>query len=108
MGKKERPKWTKELARAALRDLEVNKLEVILVPAPSKRFDSHSVRTVVNKNPEWYRELFERRGKSWVKRCRVIKALKRVEQGCIRSNGYEKEILNVIWPVRKKLGMPRS
>lgn len=47
--------------RAALRDMldELNcqRLEVGLIPAPEQRHMGHAVRAVFQRNPDWYRDL---------------------------------------------------
>lgn len=51
------PKHLRE-ALAWMRDeLDLERLEVTLVPAPDQRHCGHMVRAVVGQNPEWYRDL---------------------------------------------------
>lgn len=68
-----------DTAAALLDDLRTFALEVILVPAPDPHFLSHAIRVVVNRNPEWYRNLW------WseyaVKRCHLVAALERLADG---------------------------
>ena len=48
---------TSALAAYLLADLESNRLEVALVPAPSPRHECHAIRVAVSRNPAWYRRL---------------------------------------------------
>lgn len=42
---------------ALLAELESNRLEVAIVPAPHPRHSLHGVRVAVSRNPTWYRRL---------------------------------------------------
>lgn len=53
-----------------LKQLQREKLKVILVDAPRKMFEGHKIRVATNSNPEWYRELY--RNNKHLKRDRVI------------------------------------
>ena len=39
-------------------NLEKNKLQVILTPAPEPKHQCHKIRVVETQNPSWYRELY--------------------------------------------------
>jgi hypothetical protein len=41
-----------------LGELESNRLEVILVPAPDPKHTGHMIRAVENRNPGWYSNLY--------------------------------------------------
>ena len=40
------------------KDLDANKLSVVLVPAPRQLFSGHKVRATECLNPGWYSELY--------------------------------------------------
>jgi len=97
-------RWaTKEeraLAARGLAELEVERLRIVLTPAPSPSFANHKVRTVESRNPKWYERFvagrWDRRG-CQVKRARVERALKRVAiTGIVRRNGYEAALLKLL------------
>ena len=51
-----------ELRAAAARlaaELAEQRLEVVLIPAPTPRHPLHQVRVATTRNPEWYRRLCE-------------------------------------------------
>lgn len=84
------------LANAALEELSVRRLQVVLVPAPEAHFSGHMVRAVENRNPEWYRDLIGGYPEGFVKRCRIEKALRRVVMGRVRGNGWERRLLPIL------------
>jgi len=91
----------KLVAGLALMDLEVHRNSIILVPAPHKNFDGHKIRVQESQNPMWYRAFGSTYWRTLrhfnLKRCRVIRALKRVyEKGLVRRNGYERLLLPVL------------
>jgi hypothetical protein len=45
-------------AQTMLHELDVNWLDVILTPAPEPMHENHMIRSVGNRNPEWYRRYF--------------------------------------------------
>ncbi len=72
-----------------LGELEQQKLEVVLLPAPDPQHQSHMIRAKENTNPEWYQILCSnyprnRRSRtdkytdSYIKRDRIIKCLNRL------------------------------
>jgi hypothetical protein len=88
-----------ELARQGLRDLDEFRNQIMLVPAPEKNFDSHKIRVVASRNPDWYIAFGARfwRGREFhLKRSRVERALERVVSGKVRGNGYEKDLLECL------------
>jgi hypothetical protein len=89
-----------ELARQGLRDLEEFRNQIMLVPAPEKNFDSHKIRVVASRNPDWYvgfgKRYWNGPRRFGLKRSRVERALKRVVSGKIRGNGYEKDLLECL------------
>src|SRR3989344_432562 len=64
-------------ARTLIDDLQSNNLEVILIPTPDPKHSTHKIRQVVNKNPGWYCELFQKHYPNF-RRDRSIKALVRI------------------------------
>jgi hypothetical protein len=97
-----------DLASLALRDLELNRNKIILVPAPEKNFDSHKIRRVESRNPAWYisfsRPYWNGLRSFQLKRARVVKALTRVALGWVRGNGYEKLLLDFLKANRGMVG----
>ncbi|MHC1701778.1 MAG: hypothetical protein AB9900_12555 [Humidesulfovibrio sp.] len=83
--------------RLMLQDLECERLEVILVPAPERRVHRwQAVRAVFSRNPDWYRELaatFQRtrrvrtarKSDPRFKRADVVDVLQRLLSGGTRS-----------------------
>lgn len=61
-----------------LEDLEKNKLEVVLIPAPQPKFEGHMIRVAINSNSHWYKQLYH--SKNHVKRQRCINALERIAE----------------------------
>ncbi len=59
---RELPKRLEEIfseeARILYHELESNRLEVTLIPAPDPQFQGHKIRYVENTNPGWYRNLY--------------------------------------------------
>ena len=45
------------MVKRMLMQLQLEKLEVMLMPAPEQRYPGHMVRTARNRNPYWYRKL---------------------------------------------------
>lgn len=93
------------LAKRALEELSTQFNRIGFAPAPSKNFDSHQIRVIESRNPEWYIAFgknFWRGPRQFdLKRSRVEKALKRVASGRVRGNGYERELLPFLaerWP----------
>jgi hypothetical protein len=89
-----------ELASRAIRDLEVNRNKIVLVPAPEPHFDSHKIRRIESRNPGWYiafsRPYWKSLRSFQLKRWRVVKALTRVALGWVRGNGYENILLDFL------------
>lgn len=46
----------RETAAYMARELEENRLVVVLIPAPIKKHPGHKIRAVESRNPAWYRE----------------------------------------------------
>ena len=91
----------KRAAARALCDLETQRNRIELVPAPDPHFAGHKVRIQAEQNPRWYREFglsYWRSKRSFqLKRCRVERALSRVEEtGIVRRNGYEVDLLKLL------------
>lgn len=73
-----------------LQELRERYLSVVLIPAPEPQYCEHKIRSVEQKNPQWYRDLwhshaYRRRGKKWrtkvdstIKRTRVQRALEHI------------------------------
>ena len=92
----------KGLARHALKTLERERLVVSLAPAPDPHFEGHKIRVVDCRNPSWYRGFAEKH-QLRIKRIRVIRALRRVvDQGRVRGNGYERELLEIFKELRNE------
>ncbi|MBI5871883.1 hypothetical protein HZB88_02255 [archaeon] len=74
------PEYIKEAfrqdAELLLYELKINKLEVILIPAPTPQHSGHKIRAVQNKNPYWYSKLYHTY--NHFRRDRSIRALKRI------------------------------
>lgn len=76
-----------------LQELRERYLRVILTPAPEPQYCGHKIRSVEQRNPQWYRDLwhthaYRRRGKKWrtkidsiIKRIRVQRALEHIIKG---------------------------
>ncbi|MFZ5391683.1 MAG: hypothetical protein ACOZAR_00630 [Patescibacteria group bacterium] len=67
-----------DMAQYLLDNLNSQRLEVELVPAPEPKFDSHKIRFVRQSNPEWYREIYH--GNNNVRRDRSCLALRRISK----------------------------
>jgi hypothetical protein len=66
-------------AKGLLKELEDNKLQIGLVPAPEPKHSSHMIRVVLQSNPFWYSNLYQ---DYWnFRRDRSLKALKRLAEG---------------------------
>src|SRR3989338_11592644 len=99
-----------EEAGDMLKELKDNRLEVVLIPAPSPRFEGHKVRAVQNRNPEWYSRLYN--SHSSFRRELCINAMKRIlddKDGTFRKSPYKyecmirKEILKRLYPKCREL-----
>ena len=97
----------RRLAETALRELDESRLDVVLVPAPRQAHEGHCIRVVQDRNPAWYQE-FALRGRCWVKRARVVRALQRVVEGWVRPNSYACELLEVLDADEGKAGQSRK
>ena len=51
------PPELRQAVASMLEELECFRLQVALIPAPEQRHCGHSVRTVFQANPGWYRDL---------------------------------------------------
>jgi len=58
-------------------DLQSQNLQVILIPAPEPMFQGHMIRSVNNRNPKWYRNLYADHSVS--RRC-TLQSLKRISE----------------------------
>ena len=81
--------------RHMLYELEYNRLEVLLVPAPDPAHVGHMVRMVEHCNVDWYRELcgmyksnrnsrkgrFNKHGDTKIKRQHILSVLRRMANG---------------------------
>ena len=85
----------RKAAESALEEMDRDRLDVCLAVAPRQTHEGHVIRTVSSRNPEWYRE-FALRGRCWVKRKRVVKALELIAAGWLRSNSYAQAVLDAI------------
>jgi len=68
-----------------LNDLQSQSLQVVLIPAPIKMHSGHMIRSVDNRNPKWYRDLYANFGVS--RRC-TLRSLKRLSEWKISSRSY--------------------
>ncbi len=64
-------------------ELKRFKPEVILVSAPQPRFEGHKIRMAVNRNPDWYSDLYWKR--SNFRRDLSLRALDRIRNETDRS-----------------------
>lgn len=65
-------------AKYLLNDLHQYKLQVALFPAPKPKHECHMIRVAINKNPEWYKELYH--SKNHIRRKSCINALERISK----------------------------
>jgi hypothetical protein len=65
-----------DYARFLYYDLESNKLDVVLVPAPDPKHCNHMIRKAINNNPQWYSDLYW--SNKHFRRDRSINALERI------------------------------
>lgn len=96
---------TRAVAACLLADLEGNRLEVALVPAPQPRHECHAVRVAVSRNPTWYRRLCaafpssRRRAKALpdtrIRRRDVLSLLSRLATGRPVRSRYAAEIARI-------------
>lgn len=101
------PEHLLPVLKAMLVELNSTRLEVVLCPAQEARHCGHKVRTVVSRNPWWYREICSRypsRSKShkrcpWkhtrVKRKRILEALEKMSEGFHSHSSFEDDILEM-------------
>lgn len=89
------------------RQLQANRLQVVLAPAPQPQFSGHQVRLVEGRNPAWYRELCaeypsrrsrpRRRGPGYmdtaIKRRHVLRALREIERGGAFASEYARRLM---------------
>lgn len=90
---------------ALLAELESNRLEVALVPAPRPRHECHAVRVAVSKNPAWYRRLCaafpssRRRSRSLpdtrIRRASVVSLLSRLASGAPVRSRYAEHLARI-------------
>lgn len=67
-----------EQANCLYYDLLANRLEVILIPAPEPQYSGHMIRSVQNRNPKWYRDLYW--SYNHFRRDRSLRALDRIRK----------------------------
>ena len=72
---KEIRKYFTEHAKILYEELNYNKLEVVLVPAPEPYTERNKIRVVSNRPPAWYSEIYYQLTKS---RRLTLKALERI------------------------------
>lgn len=88
-----------------LAELEGNRLEVALVPAPRPSHEGHAVRVAVSRNPAWYRRLCaifpssRRRAKSLpdtrVRRANIAAVLSRLAAGAPVRSRYAAHLVKI-------------
>lgn len=66
-----------QAAQDLILDLTTNRLHVILTEAPEQMFEGHMVRTVMEHNIDWWKDLYANYGKKLDKKG-FIDALKRI------------------------------
>ncbi len=71
--------YFREEAGFLLHDLEENRLEVVLIPAPEPMHRGHKIRAVQNSNPDWYRSLYWEKPRIY--RYLSLPSLKRIAEG---------------------------
>ena len=72
-----------------LTEMEVNQLEVILIPTPEQKHVGHMIRQATNRNPEWYQ------GKGLNRKLAKI-ALNRIRFGLPLSSQTDHKILEIV------------
>lgn len=89
-----------------LKELDDFYLNVKLTKASEPMFLNHKIRSVENKNPEWYQELCskyprnrrnrnEKYTDSYINRKRVINCLKRLIQGKFSNYKYKDDLIEI-------------
>src|SRR3989338_7794172 len=75
------PTWGyfREDAKILLHELEENRLEVVLIPAPDPQHHGHKIRAVQNSNPSWYRTLYWEKPRIY--RYLSLPSLQRIAEG---------------------------
>ncbi len=71
-------KYFKEEAKFLYHHLELNKLKIILIPAPEQKHCGHKIRVVDQSNPEWYSELYQ--SLAHFRRDRSLRSLQRISK----------------------------
>ena len=71
-------KYFSDVANFLHSDLSAKRLYVVLIDAPYPRFEGHKIRSVVSRNPEWYRRMHQ--GNPNLKRKRSLSSLERISQ----------------------------
>lgn len=97
-----------EILEEMLAELESQRLEVTLAPAPSPAYEGHMIRVCNDKNTDWYRRLCGtfpsgrvRRNTHFdtkIKRRFVVRVLERMASG-EKPNSY---IADYIWDLAKR------
>ncbi len=87
------PLLVRQMARDMRRELITSRKLVILIPAPKPKFEGHQIRSVVEENPDWYRQFMalhtwmrtnkkgERRQQCSYDRCHILRSLARIAGG---------------------------
>ena len=87
-------------ARYLLERLNVERLVVVLAPAPRQMHPGHMIRVVENENPIWYRELVESHKN--FRRDLSIGALERITLGKDKDYESGKEVMQDYIRVKKR------
>ena len=103
-----------EAAAFMLKDLEQNRLEVVLIPAPDPRFQDHQIRAVEGMNPDWYRDLCHShqvrrtrprqsfKSDTAIRRPQVIAALQKIAAGQEDKTEYARRLAPYIEQFKKE------
>lgn len=90
-----------------LEDMQEQRLQVVLIPAPEPQHPTHMVRNAITQNPEWYRELCKtyethrtcpRKRKhpdTRLKRRNIIRILERLISVGSSSSKYTEDLLKI-------------
>jgi hypothetical protein len=100
-------------------ELESNRLEVFLTPAPAPAFPGHQIRTVESRNPDWYRDLcdqyqsnrtgrkgrFKKHGDTKIRRQHILSVLRRLANGEDFDSKYKEFLVDVAKNLKEQFEM---
>lgn len=99
----------REVFNHMIYELESNRLEVFLMPAPAPAFPGHQIRAVESQNPEWYRYLcrqyqsnrnsrkgkHKKHGDTKIKRRHILYILQHLADGKTVDSKYKKFLISI-------------